>query len=155
MNSKHYNEDRQRREDLIQKIGYGTTVKTVIIDRGHRNGPEIHEISDTGIITVYNERTKKLVTKLIARPGQIRRYYKENEIIPKNLLQIAKEHQRMAFNYAQTIKRLKSLFIIIYSQPMLTVDQKPEFYTKILFKTVDNLKVICYNKDSSREGIKK
>lgn len=100
MTSRHYNEDRKSREDLIRTIGYGTTVKTVIIDRGHRNGPEIHEISDTGIITVYNERTKKLVTKLIARPGQIRRYYKENEIIPKNLLQIAKEHQRMAFNYA-------------------------------------------------------
>lgn len=100
MNSKHYNMDRQRREDLIQKIGYGTTIKTVVVDRGHKNGPEIHKISDTGIITIYNERTKKLVTKLIARPGQIKRYYKENEIIPKNLLQIAKEHQKMAFNYA-------------------------------------------------------
>lgn len=100
MNSKHYNMDRQRREDLIQKIGYGVIVKTVVVDRGHRNGPEIHEISDTGIITIYNEKTKKLVTKLIARPGQIRRYYKENEIIPKNLLQIAKEHQKLAFNYA-------------------------------------------------------
>ncbi len=100
MNSKHYNMDRQKRENLIQKIGYGTVIKTAVVDKGHKNGPEIHEISDTGIITIYNQRTKKLITKLIARPGQIKRYYKENEVIPKNLLQIAKEHQRMAFNYA-------------------------------------------------------
>ena len=97
MTSRHYNEDRKNREDLIRTIGYGTSVKTVEVDKHHRNGPEIHEISSTGIITIYNKRTHKLITKLIARPGQIRRYYKEGETIPSGLLEIAREHQRMNY----------------------------------------------------------
>lgn len=98
MNSKHYLLDREEREKVIKEIGYGKTVKTVVVDRQHRNGPEIHVISDTGIITIYNQRTKVLITKLIARPGQIKRYFKENEVIPAGLLKITRQHQKMSFN---------------------------------------------------------
>lgn len=98
MNSKHYLLDRKNRENLIKEIGDGKIIKTVVVDKQHRNGPEIHKISDTGIITIYNKRTKVLITKLIARPGQIRRYFKENETIPEGLLKIARQHQEMAFN---------------------------------------------------------
>lgn len=98
MNSKHWTEDRQKRNDLINKIGRGYIVKTVEVDRHHPNGPEIHEISSTGIITIYNKRTHKMVTQLIARAGQIRRYYDNENEIPKELIEIAIEHQRMAFN---------------------------------------------------------
>ena len=108
MTSKHYMMDREARENLIKEIGYGETIKTVMVDRGHKNGPEIHEISNTGIVTIYNARTKKMITKLIARPGQIRRYYKENEIIPAELLKIAKKHQEARYNLAQ--KRAEKLF---------------------------------------------
>lgn len=100
MTSKHYMMDREARENLIKEIGYGETIKTVIVDREHKNGPEIHEISNTGIVTIYNARTKKMITKLIARPGQIRRYYKEDEIIPAELLKIAKKHQEARYNLA-------------------------------------------------------
>lgn len=100
MTSKHYTNDRKKREEIIKEIGYGNIIKTVVVDRGHKNGPEIHNISDTGIITIQNERTKKLITKLIARPAQIKRYYKENEIIPTGLLELAKEHQKLALNLA-------------------------------------------------------
>lgn len=43
-----------------------------VVDRGHPNGPEIHSVTDTGIIVVHNQRTGKMVTKLIARPGQVK-----------------------------------------------------------------------------------
>lgn len=99
MTSAHYLNDRQERENLIEKIGYGKEIKSVAVDRGHRNGPEIHTISDTGIITIRNQRTKKIITKLIARSGQIARYF-QNEKIPFGLMDIARQHQRMAFNYA-------------------------------------------------------
>ena len=79
MTSKHYTNDRQKREEIIKLIGIGVPVARFTIDRGHKNGAEIHEITDTGIINIYNQRTHKLVTKLIARPGQIKRYYKEGE----------------------------------------------------------------------------
>lgn len=100
MTSRHYTNDRQKREEIIKKIGYGKIIKSVVIDRGHKNGPEIHNLSDTGIITIQNQRTKKMITKLIARPGQIKRYYKENEIIPIGLLNLAREHQKLALNFA-------------------------------------------------------
>ena len=98
MVSTHYIYDRQDREMLIQTIGYGYTVKMVIVDRGHRNGPEIHSISSTGIITIQTQRTHKIVTRLIARPAQITRYYNEDEQIPAGLLELAREHTRMGYN---------------------------------------------------------
>lgn len=98
MTSLHYNNDRQRREALIQEIGYGVTVKTAVVDRGHRNGPEVHKISSTGIITIYNQRTNKLITRLIARPAQISRYYTVNEKVPAELLEIAYKHVTLNYN---------------------------------------------------------
>lgn len=100
MNSKHWERDRKNRKELIETIGYGNTIKTVVVDRHHKNGPEIHEISDTGIITIFNQRTKKMITQLIARPGQIKRYFTEGEIIPMGLLDIARQHQKLNYNYA-------------------------------------------------------
>ena len=96
-NSFHYRVDRKYREVLIQEIGAGITVKIVEVNRGHRNGPEIHMVSSTGIISIYNRDSKKLITKLIARPGQIRRYWIEEQP-PKDLLDIAKQHQRAGWN---------------------------------------------------------
>ena len=100
MTSRHYANDRQKREEIIKKIGYGKIIKSVVVDRGHKNGPEIHNLSDTGIITIQNQKTKKMITKLIARPGQIKRYYKENEIIPSGLLDLTRQHQKLALNFA-------------------------------------------------------
>lgn len=95
----HYIEDRQDRENRIRKIGYGTVIKRVTVDRGHRNGPEIHEVTDTGIINIYNERTHKLVTKLIARPAQIKRYFDEGKA-PEELLKRARYNcYILAYNY--------------------------------------------------------
>lgn len=74
--SRHWDTERKSREARIRQIGYGKAVARFVVDRGHVNGPEVHEITDTGIINIYNQLTKKLITKLIARPGQIRRYFK-------------------------------------------------------------------------------
>lgn len=99
MNTRHYTNDRADRENRIKEIGYGTVIKSVVVDRGHKNGPEIHEVTDTGIINIYNEHTKKLITKLIARPAQIKRYF-INEIIPAGLIEKAKYNcYTLAYNY--------------------------------------------------------
>ena len=96
MTSRHYLQDRQLREEVIQFIGYGTIIKSVVIDRGHVKGAEIHEISDTGIINIYNQNTHKLITKLIATPSQIKRYYTVNEIVPQFLIKLAIAHRHLA-----------------------------------------------------------
>lgn len=70
-----------------------------VVDRDHPNGPEIHSVTDTGIIIVHNQRTGKMVTKLIARPGQVKRYYNaEGKTAPQDILDIAKEHLKKGYN---------------------------------------------------------
>ena len=93
--------ERQSRNDFIKnEIGMGNPIRTFRWDKGHPNGPELHTITDTGIIIVRNERTGKLVTTLIARPGQIYRYYiKEGEQPPSYLMNIAHQHMNEGYNY--------------------------------------------------------
>lgn len=98
MNSKHYTRDRQQREAIINQIGIGNVIKEVVVDRGHRNGPEVHKITDTALILVYNQRTGILVTKLIARPAQILRYYSDDELKPRAVVKLARKHVEMGWN---------------------------------------------------------
>ena len=87
--SNHYSTDRTDRKNVIEyTIGRGKIVDEFVVDRGHKNGAEIHKISNTGIISIYNQKTKKLITELIARPAQIKRYYAEGQA-PKYLVDIA------------------------------------------------------------------
>ena len=95
MTSKHWTEDRKNRADLIEKIGKGDVIKEVEIDRGHKNGPEIHKVSTTGIVTIFNKKTNKMITQLIARPNQLKRYF---ERVPQDLWTIARQHQRLGYN---------------------------------------------------------
>ena len=95
----HWGERTPRNEFIDDFIGMGSPIRTFKWDKGHPNGPELHTITDTGIIVIRNERTNKLITTLIARPGQIHRYYKSvNEKAPEFLINIASKHQRLGFN---------------------------------------------------------
>lgn len=96
MESKHWTNERAKRNQIIHEIGEGKTISQFRVDRNHPNGAEIHKISDTGIITIYNERTGKMITKLIARPTQLQRYYKGHA--PVGLLNIAREHQNKGYH---------------------------------------------------------
>ena len=48
--------------------------KIAIVNKGHKNGNEIHVIYNNGIIKVYNANTHKFITVLIAREPQVARY---------------------------------------------------------------------------------
>ena len=97
MNSKHWRADRQRRSQVIAQIGMGQVVKEVTVDRGHKNGPEIHKITTTGLVVIYNKRTGIMVTILIARPNQIKRYFEEEQA-PQEIINLAFEHMRAGYN---------------------------------------------------------
>ena len=86
----HQRETHQRN----QQIGEGTPVKEVRVDRGHKDGAELHTITTNGIIIIRNERTNKMITKLIARPNQIKRYGIED----KKVIEIARKHQSLGYN---------------------------------------------------------
>lgn len=107
MDSIHYKRDRRYREKVIQTIGEGTVIKVMTVDRGHPKGPEIHELSNTGIITVWNFNHTKVITKLVARPGQVKRYYKDTETAPTELVMLAKEHLKLHYN-RQNKRKLKN-----------------------------------------------
>lgn len=49
-------------------------IKLAVVDKGHKNGEEIHVVYNNGVVKVYNEHTRKFITVLIARVPQIERY---------------------------------------------------------------------------------
>ena len=49
-------------------------VKIAIVNKGHKNGNEIHLVYNNGIVKIYNANTRKFITVLIARVPQIERY---------------------------------------------------------------------------------
>lgn len=71
-NTKHFSFDRAYRETIITNLGGpGNVVLTNVIDRRHKDGPERFELTDKGIIIVYNNLTDRRITILFARVGQL------------------------------------------------------------------------------------
>lgn len=103
MNTKHYKNQRYGREKFISEcIGDGYIVDGFVVDKGHPNGVEVHSITDNAIIIVHNYRTGKLVTKLLARPQQIKRYYESTGRKPppeyEDILKLARQHNILGYN---------------------------------------------------------
>ena len=111
MVSKHYNNKRHKREEFINKHlnSDGNIIDGFIVDKGHPDGCEVHSITDNGIIIIENYFTGKLITKLIARENQIKRYYESTGRIPppeyKNILYLARYHESLGYNYVWLVNR--------------------------------------------------
>lgn len=72
----HYALERQNRFQYIKEhIGFGKIRDEFEVDNNHPNGVEIHKITSTAIVLVFNKRTEKLVTVFVAKPNRIKRYY--------------------------------------------------------------------------------
>lgn len=72
----HFNTRGDRVEKINKKItDFGEPVYSFIVNCGHMNGKEIHTITEKGIIIIQNLKSKNIITILIARPGQITRYW--------------------------------------------------------------------------------
>ena len=87
-NTKHFANDMASRQYVVEHLigGFGNVVLTNVIDRGHANGPERFELTDNGIINVYNNITDRRITILIARVGQLySRFGGLFETLPLNL----------------------------------------------------------------------
>lgn len=99
MISNHYMTDRKNRNDIIKEIGVGKVVESFAVDRGHKDGAEIHIVTTTGLIVIYNRKSLKMVTVLIARPNQISRYYENlGRVAPAYILNIAFENYKKGYN---------------------------------------------------------
>lgn len=74
--TKHITE-RTKRIVLVERLLINEDAKpcgAYIINKGHKNGYEIHVIYNNGIIRIYNQKTGKHITDLIARIPQVERY---------------------------------------------------------------------------------
>lgn len=97
--SAHWKFERKQREQLIRCIGQGKVIEEFYVDRGHPNGAELHRLTDTGVVLIYNALTWKLITKIIARPYQIERYYRrENRSAPMWLIRQAENYDEFVFH---------------------------------------------------------
>ena len=104
MITKHYQKERCRREKFIEERlgGDGHIIDGFIVDNNHPNGLEVYSLTDNGIIIIHNLVSGNLVSKLIARPQQIKRYYESTGREPpleyENILQLARWHQSLGYN---------------------------------------------------------
>ena len=101
--SRHYAEERQKRELLIQAlIGEGEEVDTFRqIDKNGR--VTYHTITTTGII-IIKTATEKIITKIIARPNQIRRYFDVITEQIQAIIDVALLHVKCGYNTIQLKK---------------------------------------------------
>jgi len=68
-------------------------IDAFIVDKQHPNGDEVHVITDTGFILIFNERSERFITVLHARPMQLKRYYMSlNEFVPAHVLRLCEQN---------------------------------------------------------------
>lgn len=97
--TKHMKERNDRFRKIEDTFGHGKVAHTFIIDKNHKDGNEIHQINDNGCIYIFNYKTGKMITCLIARPGQIRRYFENSPNKPsKDLIDKAFYNQQQGYN---------------------------------------------------------
>ena len=49
-------------------------VKIAVVNKGHKNGNEVHIVYNNGVVKIYNANSRRFITVLIARVPQIERY---------------------------------------------------------------------------------
>ena len=70
-------------------------LKIAVVNKGHKNGNEIHVIFNNGIVKVYNARTRKFITVLITRVPQVERYKIK---VTKTMRNKIKSHVKNGYN---------------------------------------------------------
>lgn len=70
-------------------------VKIAVVNKGHKNGNEIHVVYNNGVVKIYNERTGKFITVLIARVPQVERYRTK---VTKTMRNKIKSHIKQGYN---------------------------------------------------------
>ena len=73
-------------------------LKIAVVNKGHENGNEIHIVYNNGVVKVYNERTRKFITVLIARVPQVERYKIK---ITKTMRNKIKSHIKQGYNHIE------------------------------------------------------
>ena len=70
-------------------------LKIAVVNKGHKNGNEIHLVYNNGVVKIYNANTRRFITVLIARVPQIERYKIK---VTKTMRSKIKSHIKQGYN---------------------------------------------------------
>lgn len=90
--------NRSKRLQVAERLIIEESAKVAriaVVNKGHKNGEEIHVIYNNGIVKVYNARTHKFITVLIARVPQVERYKIK---VTKTMRNKIKSHIKQGYN---------------------------------------------------------
>ena len=93
--------NRSKRLQIAERLiieEHAKVIKIAVVNKGHRNGHEIHIVYNNGIVKVYNERTRRFITVLIARVPQIERYKIK---VTKTMRNKIKSHIKQGYNHIE------------------------------------------------------
>jgi hypothetical protein len=79
--TKHIQKDRAQRLEAYTTAQW---LDAFQVDKGHKDGAEVHIIDAVGYIHIYNAGTGRHITILSGRPAQIKRYYEQLGITYSN-----------------------------------------------------------------------
>ena len=69
--------NRSKRLQIAERLIIEESAKVIrvaVVNKGHKNGEEVHLVYNNGIVKIYNANTRGFITVLIARVPQIERY---------------------------------------------------------------------------------
>lgn len=69
--------NRSKRLQIAERLIIEESAKVIriaVVNKGHKNGNEIHIVYNNGVVKIYNANSRKFITVLIARVPQIERY---------------------------------------------------------------------------------
>ena len=90
--------NRSKRLQIAERLIIEESAKVIriaIVNKGHKNGNEIHLVYNNGIVKIYNANTRKFITVLIARVPQIERYKIK---VTKTMRNKIKSHIKNGYN---------------------------------------------------------
>ena len=93
--------NRSKRLQVAERLIYEESAKVLkiaVVNKGHANGSEIHVVYNNGVVKVYNERTHKFITVLIARVPQVERY---NVKVTKTMRNKINSHVAKGYNHIE------------------------------------------------------
>ena len=70
-------------------------LKIAVVNKGHKNGNEIHLVYNNGVVKIYNANTRRFITVLIARVPLIERYKIK---VTKTMRSKIKSHIKQGYN---------------------------------------------------------
>ena len=93
--------NRSKRLQIAERLiieEHAKVIKIAVVNKGHKNGNEIHVVYNNGVVKVYNEHTRKFITVLIARVPQVERYKIK---VTKTMRKKINLHIKQGYNYIE------------------------------------------------------